>query len=880
MQHVYVLLIMIMATKAKCLTIDFTIYYYSYNCYYSQNNCCCCLFVDLTQLANLDPKAVATMMPKLFEKWKYKSEIGKNEAPWIDHKWITLLWQYLHHHFGTTLSTMEDLHILPLASDCSRMLKLSKQLPVISRTSPSSWLGYTLPSELATVCDKLGIYIINDLQPELHKHLQFFGNYAFLPTAKGMLQAMSRLLSIRGRDFVVKKLLECTDSVRSCLRNYLAKDINSLSLSQSDRQLLQILPIFVTVDGSGREKARPVSLTEVSIAAPSLREGKIPVASPKLLLNLEDESSKSLAAACSVKQQPIANVIAEVYFPGVKSGWYSAEEMMTFMKYFCENFKQFQQTYYNIESFGKEIRFVQKEDGSCVRPCDVFDEGDKYIAQLFIGQAAFPTGEFAKSKYRYALTAMGLRDSSSVTATEMHEIAINLSSDNLPAEQKEKVAHAFKQLLNKRPELLAQGQPGATLRDKLINLPCIPVLRQHVDSHRYPQSLAFCGENVSNGFATPAQVKAAKYADLIGSVRPLVDTQGLAVLAKTYGWNDEPSIEDVTQHLMNTTDCYDSQQKVQFLNIICSIYRFLNEHKCLESFVSAVADRKWIWNGENFSYQSQIVLGKDSLDLKPYRFMLPTELSQFSQLWTQCGLKKRSDLSEVLQAVSVTHECEEHLEKRRVDDDIQLCVNILNFLAKQESQDLESLLIPINTESGKLRLKPATECTYVDKEWYQHDFDIEDLEAGVFLVHELLPLKTAEQLNIPSLISRTLGVVELDIGFGQSEPLTRRLNAILRDYTDGLAVLKELIQNADDAGASEVCFLYDERHNKNAQHILLDQGMKDLQGPALWTYNNAVFTDSDFENIVKLTGATKEKDAEKIGRFGLGFNAIYHLTSR
>ena len=55
-------------------------------------------------------------------------------------------------------------------------------------------------------------------------------------------------------------------------------------------------------------------------------------------------------------------------------------------------------------------------------------------------------------------------------------------------------------------------------------------------------------------------------------------------------------------------------------------------------------------------------------------------------------------------------------------------------------------------------------------------------------------------------------------------------------------------------------------------------GLKDCQGPALWVYNNAVFSDSDFEAIIKLSGATKSKQTEKIGGFGLGFNAVYNLT--
>ena len=114
--------------------------------------------------------------------------------------------------------------------------------------------------------------------------------------------------------------------------------------------------------------------------------------------------------------------------------------------------------------------------------------------------------------------------------------------------------------------------------------------------------------------------------------------------------------------------------------------------------------------------------------------------------------------------------------------------------------------------------------------------------------------------------------------FGQHEPLTTRLKRLLEDYTDGLSVLKELVQNADDAGATEIRFLYDERTNEDAMSYLFDEGMRDCQGPALWVYNDAVFRDEDFVNIEKLSGATKEHDTEKIGKFGLGFNAVYNLT--
>jgi hypothetical protein len=37
---------------------------------------------------------------------------------------------------------------------------------------------------------------------------------------------------------------------------------------------------------------------------------------------------------------------------------------------------------------------------------------------------------------------------------------------------------------------------------------------------------------------------------------------------------------------------------------------------------------------------------------------------------------------------------------------------------------------------------------------------------------------------------------------------------LITSYTDGFSVPKEIVQNADDAGATKVCFMYDERQNK------------------------------------------------------------------
>ncbi|XP_038149243.1 sacsin-like [Cyprinodon tularosa] len=107
-------------------------------------------------------------------------------------------------------------------------------------------------------------------------------------------------------------------------------------------------------------------------------------------------------------------------------------------------------------------------------------------------------------------------------------------------------------------------------------------------------------------------------------------------------------------------------------------------------------------------------------------------------------------------------------------------------------------------------------------------------------------------------------------------PFLDYLKGILRRYPDGGQILKELIQNADDARATEVIFIHDER--SYGTEGLWNDNLGQHQGPALYAYNNAVFTDEDWERIQKAGRSGKINDPNKIGRFGIGFNSVYHIT--
>ena len=112
--------------------------------------------------------------------------------------------------------------------------------------------------------------------------------------------------------------------------------------------------------------------------------------------------------------------------------------------------------------------------------------------------------------------------------------------------------------------------------------------------------------------------------------------------------------------------------------------------------------------------------------------------------------------------------------------------------------------------------------------------------------------------------------------FAQKSKLTTLLHQLVRSYPKGVGIIHEFIQNADDAGATTVSIVLDEREHPTDR--LPSATMAQLQGPALVVVNDAPFSEDDWERIQSTGRSGKALDASKTGRFGLGFNSVYNVT--
>ena len=75
-------------------------------------------------------------------------------------------------------------------------------------------------------------------------------------------------------------------------------------------------------------------------------------------------------------------------------------------------------------------------------------------------------------------------------------------------------------------------------------------------------------------------------------------------------------------------------------------------------------------------------------------------------------------------------------------------------------------------------------------------------------------------------------------------------------------------------------FLLDARKNiYGVKKLVTDsESLQEFQGQALYAQNNAVFQKEDWSSIQKPYRSIKKEDPMKVGKFGIGFNSIYHLT--
>ena len=764
-------------------------------------------------------------------------------------QWIKVVWKYLRQQF-TTAVEIQSLGKLPLIP-----VSMSQTPVTLTRLSNPSRVvvkhlnDVALDDSLTDVLTKLGLIVLNDLPIFISHHPGVLGTFVNPPSVHGVLNAMlvsSSQMAVGKFSEIVRK--EVSTEGKHILRSFLA-NVQDLSAGTEKYKLLCSLPIFETWS------KKFVSKQECQCAAPAER---LPIPLLRDPIDIAEVDSKRLAVHLNVRILKPTEFFCEMTFPEVRQGIFSGERIDKLMLYILEHFAHVIRTDANFKKNLQILPFVPNQRRR-VRALDLFDPRNDTLTKIFAGEDVFPAGIlYNKRTVLEMLEDLGMKTESYITSKDLYQSAklVSMLPHLVTVEQK---SNAILDYLSDHPQKLHEKVNGQPLGVLLRDIYWVSRLQQRTPN--FPPSLPWLERDTKEvrHFCKPTELVSRHFSDVIGTVKPVVDVEASTQIAKYFGWNNKPDVLEVVKHLERVICYYSKDEKPYYMVIVDQIYSFLShaDAAAVNRAFDSVEISDWVWNGDGFSAPNHLLCSKPSIDLTPYILTLPSEMVKHSHLFYPFGVREQSDASVLVQVLSMI--------KKKYDDvqfspseakrDLQLSVDILNEVASEDlSPELQAkILLPVHVEGHLyVRLEPVEHCMYCEHEWLKIEGD--DQEMEYFYVHPNVPNGTSERLGVLTLANRMLNPHELFIGeeFGQEEKLATRLNRLLEDYTDGFVVPKELIQNADDAGATEVRFLYDERTNEDATTCLIDEGMRGCEGPALWVCNDPMFEDEDFVNITEL----------------------------
>ena len=503
-------------------------------------------------------------------------------------------------------------------------------------------------------------------------------------------------------------------------------------------------------------------------------------------------------------------------------------------------------------------------------------------SKLFLPEEhRFPHGEgFLKVERIVVLRKLGMVENilSWDTICDRAESVITLALVD-----KEKAMQRVRSLVQYIENFLSDlGTPSTLQRERLLSARFLPIL-QVPPNYKLP----WHGDRYSEGeLLSPSEIFLDQYKFLIGTTRPILDESyesGCGKLgqqvSKILGLQDqEPSLQDVLDQLASTVNSVNSvSEQSCILKTEClrkvsfSVYDYFQ--KILPTpegthLPELFVNKPWILINNKFLAANQVAF-QWTANGEPFLYGVPDEYSKFKPLFSAFGVRENFLSEDILEALYVLSNKKQDLPLS--PSEFKKVKTFLDELTEANDDVFIPFLGNIPIPDQSLVLRPVGQLAINDAPWIE-------VQDETNCVHIDISWKLAHRLGAQTLRRMKLDKYIRNIGkpFGQSEKLTLRLQNILSSYPCDVGILKELVQNADDSGSTEIHIVFDPRYHGTTR--VLTEKWKELQGPALCVYNNKPFSNAEIEGIQKIGLGSKRDDADKCGQFGVGFNAVYHLT--
>ena len=401
----------------------------------------------------------------------------------------------------------------------------------------------------------------------------------------------------------------------------------------------------------------------------------------------------------------------------------------------------------------------------------------------------------------------------------------------------------------------------------------------------------------ATGFGLKSQYNIRKECFLLGSQKVIVNSLPIESggcgsiphsVVEALGFQFKPNINEIIDNYVFLIKQFETVKKrlnkktIDQIEYTCRInFEFFekelkkNAESAIKKFetITKFQDQPFIWIKETFVNPKNIAT--QWKEKGPYLYEVPSILSEHKLLIEALCISKTFTINKLLKTLEdmCVDFSKKRVNKKCSERTIIAIVNELNSYKPDDYKDIDkdSVILP----SASFELLQAKCLSFNDSQWLPVSNDC-------ILVHPILTRAVALALGVNPVRNQFLDkyiTSDTQFGgteFGQREKLTQRINNILRDYPLDATLIKELLQNADDAKATKMCVILDKRQHGTER--IPSKEWSELQGPALLVWNNEEFSQKDLEGIQKLGLGSKRDDSESIGQFGIGFNVVYHVT--
>ena len=849
-----------------------------------------------TQLKFLESADIAHLLPKATpQEWR-DQQVVTLPHPRFPMEWVKKFWKWVTkrqlHLFSNQL-------IVPVHANESGTLAIAR----LSHSSPAVFIPSTSTCSLSLQSALTKFHVRYCLQ----KDYQFLQHYN-----------LSELMNHFSSDGILKALRHASHFSASLSNDEAANLRKCLVGRQTNAHLdtlkrLPIFTIFPHVEDCLYSVAR-VNQNSV-IGGAKIKPQFCPLSPQNFPSNLTlfsnaDYYQTQLLQSISIT--PISTIdLVLALLQSLPRGQLKEFSLQKFMKGVLENYSEIcsretSHSIINLNSTVAKLSFIPTSRNGINKPENLFSPLDSKLKELYQGELVFPVDPFTSRKCVHALQQCGLK-----TTVSSQDIVNIITAISYPPSNQPIVAEHTKYVRAKAVLDYIRNWNSQKFDEYVVifhsrqvsflqaltelsqSLCWLPI--QGKPPPDYPPCLVWKGSRMTSHFISfgPAvfvchnqNTLANKY----GSQVYFVDHSLPDNVCKSFTQNNEVMLRHLLAHFENVILNENKIQNVK--SITDQIYErlhFFHQHGCKIYLVLMEKTQKCVWipKYKRFVHPDFVAIKQNPTfrqNLEPFLWMLPDDLEKYSSLFQALGVTNIVNESQIVGILGKIKLGSSNSLCLSSAEAWQLVIGILNWITGNgehmvDASLYDSVYVPTESDSEWPTLEACKDVVYTDSEFLKRYLLVseESDDSYTFVNHRITP-QLAYKLQLAPLSEHLNLSEDAFEDVGQNEPLTVRLKNILKDYKDGLTIVKELLQNADDAGAKEMNICYDARQHTVRREALFFPGMADCHGPALLVHNDAKFTQDDFRNITKLAGATKEGKPLKIGKFGVGFCSVYHIT--